>query len=89
MAIRFTASAARHGISQRRATYVVEHCCRIIYEVGDSQGRALFLGPDGQGVSLEVFGVELDSGSLLVFHVMKMQRKYLEDYRREMGCRER
>lgn len=88
MAIRFAASAGRHGISQERARYVVEHCCRAIYEVGDSEGRVLFVGPDDQGVPLEVLGVELDSGDLLVFHVMKMQQKYLEEYRKEMECRE-
>jgi hypothetical protein len=42
--------------------------------------------PDPGGVPLEVIGVELAGGDLLVIHVMKLRRKYRDDYAKVMEC---
>ena len=82
MAIRFTKSASRHGISRERARYVVEHCPLPAYSEGPVEGevKALFLWSDRNGVPLEVGAIEFGSGDLLVVHAMRMRRKYLKEY---------
>lgn len=42
--------------------------------------RLLYLGDDAEGVALEVMAVELDDGSLLVIHAMRLRAKYREQY---------
>lgn len=42
----------------------------------DRTDRVLFLGPDAAGVTLEVVGIELDNGDLVVIHAMRMRRRY-------------
>lgn len=89
MAIRFARSAIRHGISQTRARHVVENCRCPLYsaEIGD-EDLVILLGPDLNGVPLEVMGVELADGHLLVVHAMKLRPKYRDDYKRVMECRD-
>ena len=92
MAIRFAPSASRHGIAFERARHVIENCPDPIYPAHSVPGetdRALFLGPDQHGVPLEVVGVELPGGDLLVIHVMKLRRSYRHDYMRVMSWHER
>jgi hypothetical protein len=87
LAIRFTRSASRHGIGEDRARHVVEHCPDPIYPTPAAPGesdRILFLGPDQHGVPLEVLAIELPDGDMLVFHVMKLRRRYRDDFRRVM-----
>lgn len=87
MATRFSESAARHGISRDRARYVIEHCsCPLYPPTPDDEDLAVFLGPDPGGVPLEVIGVELAGGDLLVIHVMKLRRRYRDDYAKVMEC---
>lgn len=87
MAIRFSESAFRHGISRDRARHVVEHCACPLYPPNpDDEDLVVFLGPDAGGVPLEVIGVELAGGDLLVIHVMKLRRKYRDDYAKVMEC---
>lgn len=47
MALRVTGSASRHGISQERATYVIDHCPLPLYptEAAGLAARVMFLGP--------------------------------------------
>jgi len=87
MAIRFSRSASQHGVSHERSRYVVEHCTCPLYprDPGD-EDLVVFLGPDDHGIALEVIGVELAEGNLLVIHAMKVRRRYLEDYARVMEC---
>jgi hypothetical protein len=42
--------------------------------------RLVFLGDDMNGVPLEVMGVELEKGDLLVIHAMKLRPQYRELY---------
>ena len=87
MAIRFSRSAAPHGVSHDRSRYVVEHCACPLYPPDqEDEDLIVFLGPDSRGVALEVIGVELDDGDLLVIHAMKLRRRYLDDYTRVMEC---
>jgi len=44
----------------------------------------LFLGLDDRGVSLEVVGVDVSGGDLLVFHAMRMRNRYFEEHVRLM-----
>lgn len=83
MAYRFARSAARHGIARARAAHVIANCPDPIYEITESPDepdRVLFLGPDQDGVPLEVIAVELDGGDLLVIHAMRLRTSYLDDY---------
>jgi hypothetical protein len=84
VAIRFRRSASRHGISEQRARYVIEHCPSPAYYVGSSAegDKALFLWTDQNGVPLEVLAIELPVGDLLVFHAMRMRRKYHKAFER-------
>ncbi len=87
MAIRFSRSASRHGVAHNRARLVIERCgCPLYPPDPDDDGLVVFLGPDGNGVPLEVVGLELADGDLLVIHAMKLRRAYREDYSRVMEC---
>ena len=67
--------------------YVVEHCTCLLYlSDPDEEDLIVFLGPDSNGVPLEVIGVELAEGDLLVIHAMRLRRAYRDDYARVMEC---
>jgi len=90
VAIIFRRSAARHGISQERATFVISTCPYPLSAPDDDPDRidrVLFLGPDAGGVPLEVVGIELDNGDLVVIHAMRMRRRYAGTYAQEMRWR--
>jgi len=78
--IRWAKSAAKHRISRRHSGHLVKTTDTIIREpapegsplVGD---RLVFLGPDPNGVMLEVMAIEIERG-LLIIHAMKMRPKY-------------
>ncbi len=79
--IRYANSAFRHGISRERIEYVVDHCGLVFDEAAPADSRipddrSVFLGDDANGVALEVAGIELDSGDLLIIHAMKLRAKY-------------
>lgn len=88
MALRYARSAFRHGISRERIAYVVDHCEFPLVEPEET-GRdvVVFLGDDWRGVPLEVAGIELEGGDVLVIHAMRLRRKYADDYARVMGWR--
>jgi len=89
MAIRCSHSASRHGVSNQRARYVVEHCvCPLSPSDPDEEDLIVFFGPDSNGVPLEVIGVELADEDLLVIHAMKLRRRYRDHYARVMECQE-
>jgi hypothetical protein len=90
MAIRFSRSASQHGVSHDRCRYVVEHCACPLYPLDpNDEDLIVFLGPDRHGIALEVMGIELADGDLLVIHAMKLRRRYLDDYARVLECQER
>ncbi|MGZ8761191.1 MAG: hypothetical protein ACXWXV_11570 [Aeromicrobium sp.] len=78
MAIRFTPSAHRHGISADRALYVIENCPLAFYldPTSTRPDRLLFLWHDLNGAPIEVVAVEEGKGDLLVIHAMRMRRSY-------------
>lgn len=87
MAIRFSRSASRHGIGHDRSRYVVEHGEFPLYSADpDRESLVLFLGPDARGVPLEVIGLELADGDLLVIHAMRLREMHRDDYARVMRC---
>jgi hypothetical protein len=49
----------------------------------------MFLGPDARGVPLEVVGLELADGDLLVIHAMLLRERFREEYARVMRGQER
>jgi hypothetical protein len=78
--IRWAKSAAKHRISHERSGHVVKTTDTIIREPAPEDSpldddRIVFLGPDQNGVLLEVMAIETDQG-LLIIHAMKMRRKY-------------
>lgn len=80
MKIRWAKSAAKHRISRSRSGHVVKTTDTIIRQpaAADSalaDDRIVFLGPDPNGVLLEVIAVELEE-DLLIIHAMKMRPQY-------------
>ena len=54
----------------------------------EDEDLVVFLGPDQDGVALEVIALELGNG-LLVIHAMKLRQKYLEAFRQVMETHDR
>ena len=86
MDLRWARSASKHRIARERVHHVIEHAGLRFEQpppVGAPAGaeaRLVYLGDDGEGVALEVMAVELDDGSLLVIHAMRLRAKYREQY---------
>ena len=87
MAIIFRDSASKHGISHERSRHVVEHCVRPLYPASEGDDLVLFLGPDANGVPLEVVAVDQADGGCVVIHAMRLRPKYAAEYAEEMRCR--
>ena len=88
--IEFARSAFRHGVSEERIRHVVEQCPQPLYllppDAADgATDLVAFLGPDPNGVPLEVIAVELPEEALHVIHAMRMRRRYAADYGRVNG----
>jgi hypothetical protein len=80
--IQWTRSATKHRISHARSEHAITNAVAIIDQPTPDQSlgrddRIVFLGPDQDGVMLEVMAVETAAG-LLVIHAMKVRRKYLD-----------
>ncbi len=85
MELRWARSATKHRITRRRSRYVVEHCgLRFEQPPGGAPAgadrRLVYLGDDADGIALEVMAIELEDGSLLVIHAMKLRDAYREQY---------
>lgn len=87
MAIRFAPSSTKHGITPERSRWVIDHCRCPLYSSGPEEAdQVLFLGPDMNGVPLEVLAIELADGDLLVIHAMRMRQKYRDAFAEVMEC---
>jgi hypothetical protein len=75
--ISWARSATRHRIGRKRSRHVIEHA-GLRFEQTDP--RLVYLGDDADGVALEVMAIELEDGSLLVIHAMKLRDRYREQY---------
>jgi hypothetical protein len=87
MRLEFAPSSRRHGISEDRIRQAILSCRSPLYppaEADEERDLVLFLGSDSNGVPLEVVAIEVDDGSLLVIHAMRMRSKYLSAYARVM-----
>ena len=90
MPLRFSRSAARHGIHPARVRYIVEQCATPLYSYDpDRESLVLFLGPDPRGIPLEVVGVELADGDLLIIHAMRLRERHRDDYNEVMRWHDR
>ena len=90
MEIRWAKSAGRHRISRARSGHVVGTAETIIRESAPEDSpleddRIVFLGPDPNGVMLEVVAVEIEQG-LLVIHAMKMRSQYRPFLKRDRNA---
>jgi len=87
LAISFQPSAFRHRIAVERIEYVIEQCPQPGYsaDAGLHPGKVTFLWADQQGVPLEVIAVETPAGDLIVFHAMRMRRRYWPTYQAMLG----
>jgi len=78
--ISFARSATRHRISRKRSRYVVEHTATVLRQPAPEASplrddRIVFLGPDADGVMLEVMAIEVHDG-LRVIHAMQIRKRY-------------
>jgi hypothetical protein len=84
--LRWATSATKHGIARNRTRHVVDNA-RLIHIIrAQPPARPtdvlLFTGDDQRGVALEVMGVELTSGELLVIHSMPLRpKKFGREYK--------
>lgn len=85
--LRWATSATKHNITRARTRHVINraHLIHIIRAQPPARPTdvLLFTGDDPRGVALEVMGVELANGDLLVIHRMplrpgKFGREYQE-----------
>jgi hypothetical protein len=79
--ISWTRSATKHRISRERSLHVVRHAgvCRRESEYPeewDRDPRFLFIGPDLEGMPLEVVAVAPEDGSLVIIHAMPLRERY-------------
>lgn len=79
--ISWTRSATKHRISRERSLHVVRRAgiCKQDSRYPDGgydDPRVLFLGPDLEGMPLEVGGVASDDGSLIIIHAMPLRERY-------------
>jgi hypothetical protein len=87
--IEFAHSTTRHKIDDRRSQFVVEHAIGT-YPVPASidhlwtPERLLFIGDDKHGVPLEVIGIELDDGDLMIIDAQKLRPNYKKLYEQVM-----
>ena len=87
MVVRFAMSALRHGISRERSRYVVSHCTCPLFGLDPTDiDLVAYLGTDRNGIALEVFGIDLEHGEVLVIHAMKLRARYRNDYSRVIEC---
>jgi hypothetical protein len=90
--IRFAKTARRHGISQERIRYVIQHS-GLVYDVpppADSpytSNRTLYVGDDAAGVALEILAITTEGGDLLVFHAKRLGSLHRVEYQEAMKCR--
>ena len=76
-------SARRHRISDERMRYVAA-TCPLRMEHPEIAGQVICLGPDRNGVPLEVVAFEDDDGELTIIHAMRLRPSYKEDYEEVM-----
>ena len=90
MRLTFARSAKRHGISEERVRYVVEHCGMPLYPP-DEAGLpvVMFLGLDQHGIALEVAAVEIEPDELIAIHAMRLREKFRSDLERAMATHDR
>ena len=71
-------AARKHGIDDGDIRHAVEHALvGYALEQGDGEPRrTLLFGPDRAGNLLEIVVLELDDGSRLAIHAMRMRTSY-------------
>jgi hypothetical protein len=83
--ISWARSATKHRISRERSLHVVRHAgvCRHESEYSGewyADPRFLFLGPDMEGVPLEIIAVAPEDGSLIIIHAMPLRERWQGRY---------
>lgn len=79
MKIDIRPSARRHGISDDRIRYAVDHC-PLPLDHPAWPAQTMYLAPDQYGNPLEVMSVEADDGVIIVVHAMKLRAAYQAEY---------
>lgn len=81
-AVEIHRTARKHRVRDEDVRHAVAHAVYSgeVDDDGEEEGplRVLYLGPDRAGNLLEVVVIELDDGSQLAIHAMKMQARYRE-----------
>lgn len=69
--LRFAQSARKHRIGKAHALHVIYSATPLMQAPTETTPRTwTWIGLDDRGLELEIIARELDSGSLLVIHVM-------------------
>lgn len=79
--VSWTRSATKHRISRERSLHIVRHTgicfCETEYaDESDYDPRFVFLGPDLEGMPLEVIAVAPEDGSLVIIHAMPLRERF-------------
>ena len=77
----FARSARKHKISRVRARYVLAHYVWV-FDLEDDM--TLHVGPDEQGIVLEVGTVPGRNGGTCVIHAMKLRPGFRTEYRNRL-----
>jgi hypothetical protein len=79
--VKWTRSATRHRISRERSGYVVLATTSVLLcePRPGADDRLVYLGPDQDGVVLEVMAVAIETG-LLIIHAMPIRNRYKTYY---------
>lgn len=82
MEVRFAQSARKHRIGRARVLRVIQDPTVFVELPGPegSDDRLVFLGDDGTGRVLEVMGVRIQGG-ILIIHVMDIRPKWRDLYK--------
>jgi len=84
VSIEIAEAARRHGVSEDRIRYVVDHCGLVFDQpapdAAPGESRLIYLGDDEHGVPLEIVAVESESGGVRVIHAMKLRSRYQKEY---------
>jgi len=87
MGMKWARSATKHGISEERSGYVIEHC-GLYFKIqapphsptGLNASRQLYLGDDADGVALEVIAIPVQTVELFVIHAMELREQFRTRY---------
>jgi hypothetical protein len=82
--LRWSRSATRHRVPRAATRFVIEHAGLVFVQPAAPperpEDRLVWLGDDQTGRELEVMGVRVEDGSVLVIHAMPLRPQFRAAY---------